>query len=234
MDHALSEEAVSGGARGPPRVAEDRGGIHLDEDAGGNRVGEDSGPLLHRAIPLNVGEDWQGAGNLQGKDRLREEGRPVGMERQLDEQVARIVEWCEAAMAIAVGEIGREHDLAAGHDANGKTLPRGARVKRRDRTYDLLRLGVRRVGRGSDHGYAVRGGDPQHGQRVLGISRTVVQAGEDVTVEVNDRVAVCHGSLSASFSWGTLSRVCGQGCRSEHGTLVSRLHVPRAQGGEDQ
>ena len=123
---------------------------------------------------------------------------------RLDEDVARICERQHLARAEPGHAVGRDVDIGAGHERQRDALAverlLQLRYRRPDRRPGIAVEAGHDVRRAGDNGHSVADELPGHVQGYSQISRSVVETGQDVAVQVDhdSRDAVASNSMPAA------------------------------------
>ena len=187
VDAAFAEQLVGHLFGDGAHVAEHGAGGDLDEHALAHPLDEAGWVLLEDGVALGMGEDEVGAGEAQLVEGLVHVGRD-GEVGQLDEEIVpgvdgEAVRVGARALDVVVAEV--EVAAKAEGDSDAFAGYEGAQlVKQLVVAVWVEGVAAVGVGRGDDVGDAVLGGHADHRERGFEIGGAVVQAGQEVVVDV--------------------------------------------------
>jgi len=188
VDPSVSEHGVGHSLRGTPHLADNRAGRNLREQPNAHPVCETFGVTLQGWIPLGMGEDGFHSGQselIEGFVQLR--GQAIV--REFDQEIVSTIQSVFAGVPdrilhVVVAEV----EVAAGGNGEWNGLAGESRAEGGDSDGNLLWIevvDVVGVGCSQHMGDAVVGCNAGHGDRGLEVRRAVVQAGQQVVVNVN-------------------------------------------------
>ena len=185
VDPVAIEQFIGKGFGHPAEAPVEGGGGDLDEASRAHPVGEQIGALVERLVALRMGDDEGVAGVLQPAHGLGELGRDhhVG---ELDEQVTFSVDRITERVLNGVEDVGSVQVEVAPEAQLELTLEQFAQLGQALLVHrGLIGMRVAGVGGADDVGDALGGSFVGHGQGGFQIGRSVVDAVDQMVVNVD-------------------------------------------------
>lgn len=186
VDEIEIDQLFGGLRRDLTMAASERTGIDLDRRPGGGQPSQQLWLSLNEFVALGMCQNRSQSSINQTTDRqLDRLDLPAESEVKLQQQIARFVDRHQLARLILLDKINRDPHLRAGVHRHGDAFLKRQLIQPRNTITNLPRVGVVKVRRGDDTGDAILSGDLQHLDCLSVVIRAIVDARQDVTVEID-------------------------------------------------